>query len=316
MLSDQKILVTGPAGQIAAPLCEFLAGDNEVWGIARFSVPGSRDEVDAMGVTTRVVDLAESDFSEVPDDFTYVLHLAAAIGPGTDYDHSLRVNAEATGFLLDHCRKAKAALVMSTCSVYKPNPDPLHAYLETDPLGEAIVPGVPTYAVTKIAEEAVARYCSRALDLPVVIARMNAAYGPRGGLPAYHLDAVVAGQTVTVRHDPAPYSPIHQDDINGQVEAMLGAASTPATIVNWGGDDPVGPHDWCPLFAELSGRTLDLQVQPVPGSQPGNSIDTTKRLSITGPCQVRFPDGFRRLYEGRYPNGADAGPVGIGNPLA
>ena len=53
----------GPAGQIAAPLCQHLAKDNEGWGIARFSVPGSREEVAAMGVTTRVVDLGTGDFA-------------------------------------------------------------------------------------------------------------------------------------------------------------------------------------------------------------------------------------------------------------
>ena len=315
MLKDEKILVTGPAGQIAAPLCAYLAPHNDVWGIARFSVPGSREEVEAMGVTTRAVDLGDADFSGVPDDFTYVLHLAAAIGPSTDYDHSLRVNAEATGFLLNHCRKAKAALVMSTASVYKPHTDPRHLYLETDALGEAVVPGVPTYSVTKIAEEAVARYCARALELPVTIARMNSAYSARGGLPAYHLDAIVEGKPVIVRNDPCPYSPIHQDDINAQVTALLDAASVPATIVNWGGDDAVGPHDWCAVFGEVTGRIPDIRVQPVPGSQLGISIDNTKRLAITGPCTVRFPDGFRALYETRYPNGPDAGPTGKANPL-
>jgi len=314
MLSGQKILVTGPAGQIAGPLCAFLAGQNEVWGIARFSAPGSREEVERMGVTTRVVDLSDPDLSQVPDDFDYVLHLAAAIGPGSDYDHSLRVNAEATGFVLSHCRKAKAALVMSTSSVYKPNANSRHLYLESDPLGEAVLPGMPTYSVTKIAEEAVARYCARALGLRVVIARMNAAYSARGGLPAYHLDQVVTGQAVFVRHDPSPYSPIHQDDINSQLEALLSAASTPATIVNWGGDDPIGPHEWCAVFAELSGRSADVRVRPVPGSQPGTSLDNRKRLSITGPCKVRFPEGLRRLYEARYPHGPSGGAEGKPNP--
>ena len=316
MLTDEKILITGPAGQIAAPLCEYLAPHNDVWGIARFSVPGSREEIDALGVTTRVVDLADAQLDELPDDFTYVLHLAAAIGGSTDYDQSLRVNAEATGFLLAHCRTAKAALVMSTASVYKPNPDPRHAFLETDALGEAILPGVPTYSVTKIAQEAVARYCARAFDLPVTIARMNAAYSARGGLPAYHLDAIVAGRPVVVRNDPMPYSPIHQRDINGQTEALLDAASVPATIVNWGGDDAVGPQDWCPLFGELTGRDAVVEVQHVPGSQIGASIDNTKRLSITGPCTMRFPDAFRDLYETRYPDGPDGGPIGMANPLA
>lgn len=314
-LVDEKILVTGPAGQIAAPLCEYLAADNEVWGIARFSVPGSREEVEAMGVTTRVVDLGDADFREVPDDFTYVLHLAASIGPSTDYDQSLRVNAEATGLLLEHCRMAKAALVMSTASVYKPKTDPLDPYKETDALGEAVLPGTPTYSVTKIAEEAVARYCARSFGLPVTIARMNAAYSSRGGLPAYHLDSIVAGETVFVRNDPCPYSPIHQDDINGQTAALLRAASVPATIVNWCGDEAVTPHEWCAYFGELTGRTPDVQVRQVPGSQIGASQDPTKRRSITGPCKVSWKEGFRRLYEDRYPNGPDAGPAGMTNPL-
>jgi nucleoside-diphosphate-sugar epimerase len=316
MLRGEKILVTGPAGQIAAPLCEFLAEHNEVWGIARFSQPGSREEVERMGVTTRVVDLASADFREVPDDFGYVLHLAASITPSSDYDQALRVNAEATGFLLAHCRKAKAALVMSTSSVYKPHADPRHLYLESDPLGEAVLPGVPTYSVSKIAEEAVARYCARSLGLRVTIARMNAAYSARGGLPAYHLDAVVNGKPVVARNEPSLYSPIHQDDINAQVEALLHAASTPALIVNWGGDDAVGPHDWCPYFAELSGRKADLRVQAVPGSQLSNCLDNSKRLAITGPCKVRFRDGFRRLYEARYPKGAAGGIAarGMENP--
>ena len=43
MFRDEKILITGPAGQIALPLCRYLATDNEVWGVARFSQPGSRD---------------------------------------------------------------------------------------------------------------------------------------------------------------------------------------------------------------------------------------------------------------------------------
>jgi nucleoside-diphosphate-sugar epimerase len=298
-------------------LCNFLAKDNDVWGIARFRRPGSRDEVEAMGVTTRVIDLAGGDFSELPADFTYLLHLAAAMDSSTDYDGSLRVNAEATGLLLSHCRKVKSALVMSTNSVYKPHPDPRHLYTETDPLGEAIVPGVPTYSVTKIAEEAVARYCAREFGINVVIARMNVAYSPRGGLPLYHLDMIASGTPVSVRHDPAFYSPIHQDDINLQTEALLHAASSPALIVNWGGDDVVGPQDWCAEWAKLTGRPANVHVQGVPGSQPGSAADTTRRLAITGSCTVRFPEGMHRVYAERYPHGPDGGIAGgMANPLA
>jgi nucleoside-diphosphate-sugar epimerase len=306
-LIDEKILVTGPAGQIALPLCEHLASQNEVWGIARFSAPGSREQVESLGVTTRRIDLADFDYTDLPDDFTYVLHLAAFIGPGIDYDYAIRVNAEATGALLEHCRRARAALVMSTASVYKPADDPMHRYCETDPLGDSMSTYSPTYAISKIAEEAVARYCARSLRLPITIARMNAAYSANGGLPAYHLDWMIGGQPVVVRNDPCPYSPIHQDDINAQVGALLGAASVPATIVNWGGDDVVGPHDWCAYFEELTGIPAQIVVQEVPGSQRGVAVDVSARTAITGPCAVSFADGFRRLVAERYPDGIQPG---------
>ena len=35
MLSDEKILITGPAGRIAFGLARSLVANNEVWGIAR-----------------------------------------------------------------------------------------------------------------------------------------------------------------------------------------------------------------------------------------------------------------------------------------
>ena len=207
VLSGEKILITGPAGQIAFPLAEYLAADNEVWGIARFGDPATRAQVDAIGVTTLVCDVGDGDFSELPDDFTYVLHLAAFMGPGLDFDHAIRVNAEGTGLLLAHCRKAKAALVMSTHSVYRPQDDPMHVFLETDPIGEVNAAHSPTYSMSKIAQEAVARYCARSLDLPVVIARMNASYGPNGGLPTMHLDAIMAGNAITDALGPVPVQP-------------------------------------------------------------------------------------------------------------
>ena len=53
-LVDRKILVTGPAGQIAFPLASRLAQDNEVWGIARFSEPGSRERCSRSNSSARI----------------------------------------------------------------------------------------------------------------------------------------------------------------------------------------------------------------------------------------------------------------------
>jgi nucleoside-diphosphate-sugar epimerase len=309
MLEGKKILVSGAGGQIALPLCEYLAPHNDVWGIARFGDQAARARLEGAGVTTRVIDLAHPDFGALPDDFDYLLHLAAFLGPGTDYETALGINADGTGALLGHCRRAKAALVMTTGSVYDPNPNPWHLYAETDPLGDGHLPSVPTYSISKIAEEAVARTCARLLNLPIVIARMNVAYGVNGGLAVFHLDSVVTGRPVAVRWDPAPYSPIFQDDINEQVESLLAAASVPATIVNWGGDEVVTVQEWTNYFGELTGRGPQIDLEPVAGTHRGVALDVSRRLALTGPCRTNWRQGMKAVYESRYPDGAVDGAL-------
>ena len=301
VVRDEKILITGPAGRIAYGLARSLVADNDVWGIARFSDPASRDTVEALGVTTRTLDIADGDFGDLPTDFTYLLHLAADFSVD-DYDRALRVNAEGTGFVLEHCRNAKAALVMSTVTVYKPHPDPWHAFREDDPLGDAMAPPSAPYSVSKIAEEGVARYCARSFDLPVTIARMGAAYSDQSGLPVWHLDAVAAGEPVRTRWDPMTYSPIHDDDICAQLEPLLGVASVPATIVNWAGDEPVSVQEYSAFFGELLGVDANIVVDEIPGASHGSVGDHTRRNAITGPCTVGWRDGFRRVAEHFYPD--------------
>lgn len=300
MLRGRKILLTGPAGNIGYPLARELACDNEVWGISRFGDPAERRKVDELGVVTRSVDLGRGDFGDLPGDFEYVLHLGAFIF-GDDYDQAIRVNGEGTALLMAHCRSAKAILIMSSTGVYRPNPDPWHAFLETEPLGDSQIPGAPLYSISKIAEEAVARAVARQLRIPTVIARMNAAYGETGsgGLPGMQFDRIRRGEPVVLRWDPNPYSPIHDRDIFLQTEALLEVASPTCPIVNWGGDDPVAAQDWCRLFGEILGVKPEVVVRDFPHSQRGVVLDNRKRMGITGPCTIGWREGMRRLAEAR-----------------
>jgi nucleoside-diphosphate-sugar epimerase len=299
MLSGERILVTGAAGRIGFGVATALARNNEVWGIARFSDPAERKKLDDLGVKTRAIDLDGADFSELPNNFTYLLHIAASFDR-TDFDRALRINAEGTGLLLSRFRNVKAALVMSTLSVYAPDPDPWRAFAETGPLGDS-KGGPATYSMSKIAQEAVARYCAREFALPVIIARMGAAYCARGGLPVDHMHAVAAGQPVKTRWDPCPYSVIHQDDIDDQVEPLLAAASTPATIVNWAGDEPVSVQDWTAYYGKVLGKPATVAVTEIPGASHGVVGDPAKRISLTGPCKVSWKDGFKRTLTELYP---------------
>lgn len=302
VLSGEKILVTGVAGQIAFPIARMLAAENEVWGLARFSRPGDQRRVSEAGITPLPCNLGDGDFTGVPSDFTYVVHLAASLAAGWNYDAAIRTNAEGTGLLLQHCRSAKGALVMSTQSVYRPQDDPMYVFTEESPLGECNSTHTPTYSMSKISQEATARLAARAFGVPVTIARMNASYGPNGGLPAMHIDALAEGRPITTRWDPCMYSPIYEGDINMQVGALLAAASTPALIVNWGGDEAVSVQEWAAYAGELMGVNPTLDVVSIAGTHRGSIADTTRRKALTGPCTVDWREGIRRTVASRHPD--------------
>jgi nucleoside-diphosphate-sugar epimerase len=298
MLAGHKILLTGPAGNIGYPLTMALATNNDVWAVSRFGSAAGRAKVDEVGVTTRAIDLGSGEFDDLPTDFEYVLHLAAYTS-GNDYSAAVRTNAEGTALLMTHCRKAKAFLSMSTTGVYTPHEDPWHAFREGDPVGGNVLPTSPHYPISKVVQEGVARAVARQLGLPTIIARMNAAYGNTGmgGLPGRLFDQIQAGNPVTLRWDPTPYSVIHDRDIYDQVEALLDAASPSAPITNWGGDEAVPAQDMCALFGEILGVTPDINVHYAEHSQRGVVCDNTRRMAITGPCRVHWRDGMREMAE-------------------
>ena len=298
-LRDEKILVTGPAGQIAFPLAARLALDNEVWGIARFGDPKTRERVEKVGIHARAIDLADPSWGDLPDDFTLVLHLAAVIVPGHDYDQAIRINAEGTGKVMRRHRSARACLMMSTCGVYLSPEDGDHAMVETDPLGGSHQPYAPTYCVSKIAQEAVARFSAEAFELPTTIARMNAAYGGNGGLLAMAADLILLGHPIPILPGHSVCSQIHEDDIFDQTPGLLAAAGVPATITNWGGDEPVDFREICEYIGALVG--VEAKLEESPDGIHQYKLDTTKRTELAGPCKVGWKEGVRRMIAARHP---------------
>jgi nucleoside-diphosphate-sugar epimerase len=316
VIQGEKILISGVSGQVGQRVAHHLAGDNEVWGIARFTDAdgrtienyqqatggdpdrelSSRDALNQAGVTTRAIDIGSGEFNDLPTDFTYVLHLAWMRADLAQLEGALRTNVEGAGLLLQHCRLAKAALVMSGMGVYSPSEDPWHAYTETDAVGRGATAYAPTSPASKLGVEAVARFCARAFDLPIVITRLNTFFGGPMSFPGMHISAVLDGRTMTAPSDPNLHTPIHADDLVDQLEAMLDAASTPATITNWCGDEDMSAQRWIELASQLSGRPGEITARTVPGSPAGTRADPTRRRSITGPCKVDLTSEFRHLY--------------------
>jgi nucleoside-diphosphate-sugar epimerase len=298
-IEGKTILVTGPAGQIAFPLAARLARDNEVWGIARFSDSASRERCEDAGIKTCAVDLAGPDWSGLPDRVDHLLHLAAIIEPGLDFDRSIRINAEGTGRVMSRFRDAETCLMMSTSGVYASPGDSNHAMLESDPLGGSPQPYAPTYCVSKISQEAVARFACQEFDLPTTIARMNVAYGDNGGYPAMLLEMILAGRPIAILPHASSCSMIHEDDIFAHTPGMLAAASKPATIVNWGGDERVSIGELCRYIGERVGREVEI-VENADGIHQYWQ-DPTRRIELAGKCTVDWRTGVDRMIDARHP---------------
>jgi len=295
-LTGMRILVTGPTSQVALPVVAQLAQENEVYGLARFSQPGSRDEVEALGAKALAVDLASGELGDVPQNFDYVLHFAV-VRTG-DFDYDLRANAEGVGLLMAHCREARAFLHCSTAGVYHDdNADPLK---ETDPLGDNHRVMMPTYSLCKIAAESVVRTSARLFDLPTTIARFSVPYGNNGGWPWYHLMMMNAGAPIPVHtQGPSYYNLIHEDDYIRMIPGMLAQASTPATTINWGGSEPTSIEQWCEYLAELTG--LEAKLSPTENTLRSVQLDPSLMHEKVGPTQVDWRDGIRRMVEARNP---------------
>jgi nucleoside-diphosphate-sugar epimerase len=277
-MRGSKILITGPTGQVATPVAQALAADNEVWGIARFTNPAVRERLEKAGVRCQTINLAAGDFTGLPEDFDYVINLAVA--KSGNWDKDLRANAEAVGLLMAHCRAAKAFLHCSSGAVYDPPDD--EPRTERAALGDNHKPLFPTYSISKIAGEVVARTMARALGLPTTIARLNVPYGDNGGIPIPVPPGV-----------PARYNPIHEDDIIATIPKLLEAASVPATTLNWCGEQTVSLQEWCGYLGSLVGKEPVFEESEQ--ALRGNPTDATRMRELVGAATVDWHDGMRRM---------------------
>jgi len=289
-------------GQVANAIAKRLATHNEIWAIARFTEPGSRELIESYGITTRFADFATGVFENVPEDFEYVLHFAANTRTKTS-EEGMVINAEGAGILMNYFRRAKAFFHCSTDGVYAPNADPYHEYNEEiDQIGGG---RLGHYPPTKTAAEGAVRAFARVLNLPTVIARLDVAYGTEagdGGLPGMQLDQLVKGEPIKLPKSwTCIHQPIHEDDLTEHIGPLLAAASVPATVVNWGGDERVKVEDWVRYLGEVCG------IEPIfnftdEDPLPQGILDNTRRLKITGPCKVPWREGMREMVRLRYPD--------------
>lgn len=290
-LKGKRVLVTGVTGWVAGPVATTLAANgNTVFGAARFQDSAQREPLIAQGVETISIDLQKGRFDEVPNDIDVVLNFAVA--KVNNFEVAFAANAEGAADLMEICRP-QAFLHCSSTAVYEPNDH--NPRLETDPLGDSHrpMPGMPTYSISKIAAEVLVRHTSKRLGIPTVIARLNVPYGDTYGWMMFHLMMMERGMPVPVHtNQPTTYTPIHSDDIVRSIPYLLSLASSPASIVNWGGEDVAGIEDWCNEMGRLTGLTPEFA--PTEATIAAIIPDLTKLHSTGFRSEVPWQEGIRR----------------------
>lgn len=313
MLEGKKILVTGLTGNLAGSIAYALAPHNDVWGFARYSQPGQREYWDKQNVRTVAGDYASGNYDGLPDDFDYVIH-SAVLNLPPSFEAAMRANAEGSGLLMAHCRKAKAFMHISATGVYAKNPDPEHKYREDDLTGSAIM---GHYDGSKLAAEGAVRAMARHLNLPTVICRLGIQYGifSRGGLLGILLKVMLDGHPVPLpkrETNTNIIQPISDDDVVGFLEPLLNAATVPALTVNLAGDEVMALEDIIEHFGKLAGiKPRIVYPEGDVYTYPTVYVDATLRQKIAGRCKVPLREGLARMYHGMHERLRKEPPAGI-----
>jgi nucleoside-diphosphate-sugar epimerase len=299
MLTGKKILITGGTGVVGRPVAEALAKENEVWVLGRFGDPEVRSDLEAQGIRTHRWDLGVDDLDDVPGDITHVMHAAVLKGVD-DVDTQVEVNGTATAQLMLHCRNAEAFLFVSASAVYKRLAWD-HVHSESDPLsGDS--PYLGPYAIQKIGCEAIVRSLAQALDLPSVIGRLSVTFGPHsyGGLPVRFFQLMLEGKPIPipVGHDNL-CMPMHTDDVARQVPLLWQAASVPAVVLNWCGDEVVGQQELVTYVSETT--RVPVAFEETDANRASFAQDNTKRIGLIGRCKVDWREGVRRTIATHFP---------------
>jgi UDP-glucuronate 4-epimerase len=288
-LTNSKILITGPTGQVALPVVEHYAKIADVYALARFRKQEDRDKIEALGATVIQADLADRDsLQQIPNDFDYVLNFAV-VKTG-DFDYDLAANAEGVGNLLSHCASARAFLHFSSTAVYEYGGQEPRA--ESAPLGDNHRDMFPTYSISKIAAETVCRFAAKEHAVPTTIARLSVPYGDNGGWMYFHLLMMQQDIPIDLHPEkPNYYNPLHVDDYIDKIPYLLGAATPEVTTVNFGGSQQVSIEEWCAWLADLTGFQPTFQDNPKAfGSL---CIDTTRMHELIGATKMDWREGIK-----------------------
>jgi nucleoside-diphosphate-sugar epimerase len=302
-------VVTGGAGFIGSHLSErLLAQGATVTAIDCFTdyYPRAIKERNLAGLRGqpgyRFVedDLNTVDLGALLEGATHVFHLAAQAGVrkswGRDFRTYTALNVDATQRLLEACvgRPIERIVYASSSSVYG---DAVTLPMRED----AMVQPVSPYGVTKLAAEHLCGLYFVNHGVPAVSLRYFTVYGPRQRPDmGFHrfFSAVLRGQPVAQYGDG-----LQTRDFTFVADAVTATAAaavrgTPGGVYNIGGGSRVSLRDVFDMIARVSGRPLQIDLQPAQqGDMRDTYADTSRARADMGFApSVDLEQGLREMF--------------------
>lgn len=264
---DGDIMVLGVSGKVGPSLARMAARavpGRRVIGVARFSDPDVRGQLDGWGVETIQCDLMDrSALAKLPRAANIVFMAGHKFGSSGNQGLTWAMNTYLPGLVAEIFTDARISAFSTGC---------VYPFVPLDDIGadETVTPDPPgEYAQSCIGRERMFQHFSNIHGTPGRLIRLNYAIDLRYGVLCDIADKIHAGQPVDL--GTGHVNVIWQGDANRYALRALAHATAPTTPLNVSGPETL-PVAW--LARELAtrmGRDVTLTGTPAPTGWLNNS---------------------------------------------
>lgn len=251
---DSDLVILGVSGKMGPTLArmaqraiEALKLPYKVYGVARFSQPGTREALEAHGITTIASDLLDREaLATLPESNNVIFMAGQKFGTTGNQHMTWAINTYSPALACERYINARI-VAFSTGNVY-----PLTPIVEGGSReGDEVYP-VGEYANSCLGRERIFEYYSRTQGLRCAMMRLNYAVEMRYGVLVDVAQRVFQGEPVDLTMGAA--NVIWQGDANGQALAMLDLCSSPSTVLNITGPETVSIRRTAEIFGTFFGK--------------------------------------------------------------
>ena len=268
---DSDLVVLGVSGKMGPTLArmavrglEELNSPRRVYGVARFSQPHVRDQLEGWGVQTVTCDLLDrSELAGLPDSGSVIYMAGQKFGTTGNQHMTWAINTHLPGLVCERYLDARI-VAFSTGNVY-----PLVPVGAGGPREEHPLDPVGEYAMSCLGRERIFDYFARAHGLRCAIVRLNYAVEMRYGVLVDIARRVYAEQPVGL--DMGAANVIWQGDANAQAIALLDHCAAPPFVLNVTGPETVSVRRVAETLGDLFGKRPRFSGEEAPTALLNNA---------------------------------------------